>query len=96
MASTSTGNVGTSPVHGVVKVCLLSTACTQYLPLVLSQATTINGVTGTGVNAVGVGGLLTAGGYGGIRISLQAAPWTVKTATVLDQITPTAGPPRII
>jgi len=96
VASTLTGNVGTSPIHGVVKICLLSTACTQYLSLVLSQPTTVNGVPGTGVNAVGVGGLLTAGGYGGIRISLQAAPWTVKTATVLDQITPTGGPPRII
>jgi hypothetical protein len=53
-------------------------------------------VPGTGIKAVGVGGLLTAGGYGGIRISLQAAPWTVKTATVLDQITPTGGPPRVI
>jgi len=96
VASTSTGNVGTSPIHGVVKVCLLSTACTQYLPLALSQPTTVNGVPGTGLKAVGVGGLLTAGGYGGIRISLQAAPWTVKTATVLDQITPTGGGPRII
>jgi hypothetical protein len=89
-ASTSAGG-GTSPIHGVVKVCLLTTACTMYLPLVLSQPTTVNGVPGTGINAVGVGGLLTAGGYGGIRVSLQAAPWTIKTATVIDQITPTGG-----
>ena len=34
-----------------------------------------------------MGGLITAGGYGGIRISLQAAPWTIKTTTVVDQIT---------
>ena len=94
-ASTSTGG-GTAPVHGVVKVCLLSTVCTMYLPLVLSQPTTVNGVPGGGFNAVGVGGLVTAGGYGGIRISLQAAPWTIKTATVLDQITPTGGPPRVL
>jgi hypothetical protein len=88
---------GTTPIHGVVKVCLLSTACTQFLPLVLSQPTTVNGVIGTGVDAVGVGGLLTAGGYGGIRISLVAAPWTIKTATVIDQITTTPGatPTRI-
>jgi hypothetical protein len=52
-------------------------------------------VPGTGTKGVGVGGLITAGGYGGIRISLQAAPWTIKTATVIDQITPTGGPPRI-
>ena len=84
------------PVGGVVKICLLSTACTQFLPLVLNQPTTVNGVPGTGSKGVGVGGMVTAGGYGGIRISLQAAPWTIKTATVLDQITPTGGPPRII
>jgi hypothetical protein len=94
-ASTSTGNVGQMGIRGVVKVCLLSTACTAFLPIVLNQPTTVNGVPGTGTKGVGVGGLITAGGYGGIRISLQAAPWTIKTATVIDQITPTGGPPRI-
>jgi hypothetical protein len=93
-ASTSTGG-GIMGVGGVVKICILTTACTQYLPLVLNQPTTVNGVPGTGTKGVGVGGLITAGGYGGIRISLQAAPWTIKTATVIDQITPTGGPPRI-
>jgi len=83
------------PTRGIVKVCILSTACTQFLPMVLNQPTTVNGVPGTGSKAVGVGGLITAGGYGGIRISLQAVPWTIKTATVLDQITPEAGPPRV-
>ena len=95
-ASTSTGNVGIMPVGGIVKICILSTACTQFLPMVMNQPTTVNGVPGTGTKGVGVGGLITAGGYGGIRISLQAAPWTIKTATVIDQITPTAGPPRIM
>jgi hypothetical protein len=95
VASTSTGNVGQMAVGGLVKICLLSTACSQFLPLVLNQPTTVNGVPGTGTKGVGVGGLITAGGYGGIRISLQAAPWTIKTATVLDQITPTGGPPRV-
>jgi hypothetical protein len=93
-ASTSTGG-GIMPVGGIVKICLLSTACTQYLPLVLNQPTTVNGVPGTGTKGIGVGGLITAGGYGGIRISLQGVPWTIKTATVIDQITPTGGPPRI-
>jgi len=27
------------PMNGIVKICLLSTACTQYLPLVLNQTT---------------------------------------------------------
>ena len=93
-ASTSAGG-GSSPVYGVIKICLLSTACTQYLPLVLNQPTTVNRVPGTGEKGIGLGGLLTAGGYGGIRISVQAAPWTIKTATAIDQITPTAGPPRV-
>jgi len=96
VASTSTGEVGQLGIHGVVKVCLLSTACTQYIGIVLNQPTTVNGVPGTGSKGVGIGGMVTAGGYGGIRISLQAAPWTIKTATVLDQITPTGGPPRVM
>jgi hypothetical protein len=95
-ASTSTGEVGTTPVLGVIKICLLTTACTQYLPLVLTQPTTVNGVAGTGIKGIGIGGLLTAGGYGGIRISVFAAPWTIKTASAIDQITPTGGPPRVM
>jgi hypothetical protein len=93
-ASTSAGG-GIIPQQGIVKICLLSTACSQFLPLVLNQPTTVNGVPGTGTKGVGVGGLITAGGYGGIRISLQANPWTIKTVTVIDQITPPGGPPRI-
>jgi hypothetical protein len=95
-ASTSMGNVGILPMGGIVKICFFSTACTQYLPMVLNQPTTVNGVPGSGTKGVGVGGVISAGGYGGIKISLWAAPWTIKTATVLDQITPTGGPPRIM
>jgi hypothetical protein len=96
------------PVGGVAKLCLLSTACTDFLPLVLTQPTTngaryqVNtatanqltphhlqgkrlGVPGSGVRGVGVGGLVTAGGVAAIRISLQAAPWTVGTAQAIDQ-----------
>ena len=75
------------PVYGMAKICLLSTACSLYLEMPFTRAPTVNGVPFTGFTAVGVGGLLTAGGYGGIRISLQAAPWTIKTTTVIDQIT---------
>ena len=56
----------------------------------------MNGVSGSGTKGVGVGGVIAVGGYGGIKMSLQAAPWTIKTATVLDQMTPTGGPPRIM
>ncbi len=94
-ASTSTGG-GILPLGGTVKYCILSTACTQFLTIPLTQPTTVNGVPGTDIKGVGVGGVITAGGYGGIKISLRAAPWTIKTATVLDQITPTGGPPRIM
>ena len=84
------------PVYGMAKICLLSTACSLYLEMPFTApTTTVNGGPGTGINAVGVGGLITAGGYGGIRISLQAAPWTIKTTTVIDQITPIAGGTRI-
>jgi hypothetical protein len=96
-ASTATAGIGTQPAGGVVKVCLLSTVCTQFFSMILSQPTTVNGVPGTGLKGVGVGGLITAGGYGGIRVSLQGAPWTIKTVTVLDQIDPTTpGGPRLL
>ena len=86
-ASTATATMGTLPQGGLVKICILNTLCTKFLPLILAQPDTV-----TVTRGVGVGGLITAGGYGGIRISLQAAPWTIKTATVLDQITPAASP----
>ena len=83
--STSTGG-GVLPVAGLVKICILSYDCNLFLPMILNQpTTTVNGGVGTGTKGVGKGGLITAGGYGGIRISLQAAPWTIKTATVIDQ-----------
>jgi len=81
----------TMPTYGFVKVCLLSTVCTVHLGIPFTEATTVNGVPGTGINGIGIGGLLTLGGYGGIRMSLQQSPWTIKTGTVLDQITTTGG-----
>jgi hypothetical protein len=85
----------TLPVRGVAKVCILSTSCTAYVALPLTLPTTVNGVPGTGTKGIGIGGFLTAGGYGGIRLSLEAAPWTIKTATVVDQITTPTGGSRI-
>jgi len=94
-ASTSVLTRNILPIYGMAKICLLSTACSLYLDMPFTQPTTVNGVPGTGISAVGVGGLMTAGGYGGIRISLQAAPWTIKTTTVVDQITTPTGESRI-
>jgi hypothetical protein len=79
------------PIRGVVKICLLSTACTEYLSLPFTQPTTVNGVPGTGLKGAGLGGMMTVGGYGGIRISLQYGPWTIKTTTMIDQITTPGG-----
>ena len=95
-ASTGTG-YGVQAIHGIVKICLIfAPNCEQFLPMILNQPTTVNGIPGPNTKGVGVGGLITAGGYGGIRISLQAAPWTVKTATVVDHITtPPSGTNRV-
>lgn len=72
---------GPIPIGGIVNVCLLSSACSIYIPLVMTVPTTVNGVPGEGRKGIGIGGLLTMGGYGGIRVSIQAAPWTVGTAS---------------
>jgi hypothetical protein len=108
IASTAPLTKGVLPARGLSKICLLSTVCTDFLPLVLTQPTTngaryqVNtatpnqltpnalqgkrlGVPGTGVKGVGIGGLITVGGDSPIRISLEGAPWTVKTATAIDQ-----------
>jgi hypothetical protein len=67
------------PIRGISKVCLLSTSCGLFLPLQLTQS--------NGAKGVGIGGLLTIGGGTLINISIEAAPWTVKTFTKVDQIT---------
>ena len=79
------------PMRGLAKICILSTSCTAYVALPLTAPTTVNGVPGTGTKGIGIGGFITAGGYGGIRLSLEAAPWTIKTTTVFDQIETTGG-----
>jgi hypothetical protein len=66
------------PVIGLAKVCLLSTVCTKFLPLDL----TLN----DGATGVGIGGTLT-GMSDVFFVSVEAAPWTVKTGTSIDQIT---------
>jgi hypothetical protein len=74
------------PVRGLAKLCLLSTSCSQYYPIALTQPT--SEVPG-GVKGVGVGGLVTVGGTGRLRLSIEAAPWTLYTATV--SLTSAAG-----
>ena len=67
----------TLPVPGFMRVCLFVSGCSTNLPL---QLTLNNGNTGHGV-----GGLLTLGGNGTIRISLELAPWTLGTVSGLNQ-----------
>jgi hypothetical protein len=87
VASTAVFTQNLMPMHGVVKVCLLSTVCTMNLALPFTApTTTVNGGVGTGIKGEGIGGTMTLGGYGGIRMSLQFNPWTIKTATLIDQI----------
>jgi len=69
------------PVRGLAKLCLLSTLCSNYSPLLLTQPTRAG--PGGGVKGVGVGGLVTVGGgTAPLRLSIEAAPWTLYTATV--------------
>jgi hypothetical protein len=114
IASTTALTQRTMPIGGVAKICLLSTVCTDFLPLLLTQPTTNGarfqlatatpnqltpnggqgkrlGIPGTGVKGVGIGGLVTVGGFSAVRISVEAAPWTVKTATAIDQTDDNTG-----
>jgi hypothetical protein len=61
------------PLYGTLKLCVLSSACSAYVPIPLASPS-------FGA-AVGAGGLITIG-PGAIRISVEAAPWTVRNATV--------------
>ncbi len=72
-------------MRGVVRLCLLSTACHDFVELVFTQPTS-NGTVG-----IGIGGVITIGGGGPLRISIVAAPWTLATVTVIDQITTPGG-----
>ena len=68
------------PVGGLARICLFITDCSGNLPLALTGHTSASGTAG-----IGIGGLLTLGGSGLIRVSVQAAPWTLHKRTLLDQ-----------
>jgi hypothetical protein len=90
-ASTGSMANGIMPVRGLLRLCLLNSACPMSLTVPLTVPTTVNGVPGTGSQGFGIGGLVTLGGYGAIRISVQCAPWEIKTITGTDHITTTGG-----
>jgi hypothetical protein len=85
-ASTQMLSQNVLPVGGLAKVCLVSTACTQFLPLDLTQPTNTT-TPSPALKGVGIGGLLTIGGTSPIRISIEAAPWTLKKGVSIDEIT---------
>lgn len=68
---------GKLPVSGFTRVCLFTVGCATALPL---QNTKNNGATG-----LGVGGVLTLGGAGPLRISIINQPWTLGTVSGVNQ-----------
>jgi len=70
------------PVGGTLRLCSFDPSCAFFLPVPLTRS--------SGARGIGVGGLVTGGGFGDVRISLAAGPWTPWTAT-LTQPTPLGG-----
>jgi hypothetical protein len=71
----------TSPSQGFTRICLFVPGCGgASLDSNLSQ--TVNGTKNVGG---GVGGVITIGAFGPIRLSILGAPWTIKTASVSNR-----------
>lgn len=69
------------PVTGLARLCLVDPTCGgSFLPLPL-----IEHESGSTTEGVGIGGLLTIGGTGAIRISITANPWTIGQGSSIDQ-----------
>lgn len=69
----------TLPVAGEVRICVLVSGCGSVIALPL---------TSNGTRGFGLGGAPLFGSLGGLKVSVQGAPWTVKTVTLLHR---TAG-----
>jgi hypothetical protein len=68
-------SAGILPVTGAMRLCLLYAGCASaYVPIDLTAS--------SGSVGVGVGGLVTGGHLGPVRVSVFGAPWTVATASV--------------
>lgn len=67
------------PLFGCMRLCLFTTDCIDDLPI-------LSFFQGR-ARALGVGGTLAGSLPGGVRISLQAAPWTLGTATLAVETT---------
>jgi hypothetical protein len=64
-------------IKGFTRLCLFQPCDFFTLDIPLSR----NG----GNTGVGIGGLLTVGGAGAIRVSLEAAPWTLGSGSAVNQ-----------
>jgi len=62
------------PVGGAIRLCSFDPGCSsaQILPLTLNDGRT----------GIGAGGLIPVGGFGNLRVSIAADPWTVYTAAL--------------
>jgi hypothetical protein len=72
-------DANTMPSLGQARICLFNPGCVTSLDVDLGE--TVNGE----FVGIGVGGLLTIGGVGNIRVSIVGAPWTVKTVSVSNR-----------
>jgi hypothetical protein len=70
----------TMPSTGQVRICLVGGCDANSLDQTLGQQTS-----GGLYFGAGVGGVITIGGSGAIRVSIVGAPWTVKTASVSNR-----------
>ena len=71
----------TMPIYGMARICLIAPGCASGsfdLTMPQPNSTTI-------LAAMGVGGTLTINGAGTPRVSVEGAPWTIKTASVTDR-----------
>ncbi len=68
----------TLPVPGVTRVCL-------FAPGICNPSISVPLTLNSGATGLGVGGLLTMGGNGVVRISIQIAPWTLGSVTAINQ-----------
>lgn len=66
---------------GLIRLCLFFPGCGLNLPLNLVGTQTLNGH----FTGAGVGGQQTIGGSGTLRVSIDYRPWTILTATAIDQ-----------
>jgi hypothetical protein len=64
-------------IKGFIRLCILTSDCSTPFDIPMSL--------NDGHTGFGVGGLITKGGAGFIRVSIEAAPWTLGSGTAVNQ-----------